>query len=267
MERLCDLYRQLGNSLDLAETLATLDSELHRLISYDTLVVHLVEEGRLAPAYAAGPGFQELVSRELTPGEGLGFDELALAVPLQWKARAVGVLRLYRTSAPPFRSEDFKTVAAVAEKLAAAIDNAQRFRRAEQACARALFERLDAEVARTRRAQGRLAVVVCEVEGLDPDGALAERLKVELRRLCREYDFAAWSGNSLVMLLSDFAPAALAEKQARMEDVLGKSGLDAAIGAAFLPEDGLDAEDLLAAAHAAAHRHASWAGESACPTS
>ena len=267
MERLCDLFCQLGNSLDLAETLSTLDSELHRLVSYDTLSVHLIEDGRLTPAYAAGPGFQELVSRELTLAECSGIHQLGLAVPIRWKERVIAVLSLRRSASPAFLSADLEIVTAIAPKLAAAIDNAQRFTRAEQACARALFERLDAEVARTRRAQGRLAVVVCEVEALASESALAERLKAELRRLCREYDFVASSGNSLVMLLSDFAPEALAEKQERIEAVLRRNSLDGAIGAAFLPEDGLDAEDLLAAAHAAAHGYASRAGDSACPTS
>ena len=47
------MFRHLGSSLDLAETLATLDRELHRLVRYDAISVHLVEDCRIAPAYAA----------------------------------------------------------------------------------------------------------------------------------------------------------------------------------------------------------------------
>lgn len=269
---LCDVFRQLGNSLDLAETLSTLDAELRRLVRYDTMSVHLVEDGRLTPAYAAGPGFQVLGALELNVGSGLlgsvaetrhpvlngGPDgsrglTTALAAPLEWRGRVTAVLALYRTGPDPFAAEDLELVSALAPKLAASMDNAQRFSRAHQAWERVLFERLDAEVARARRAGDRLAVVVCQVEGLDPEGAAAARIAGELRHLCREYDFVAGSGDSLVMVLPGFGPAGMVEKQARIHSVFQRAGLAAAIGAAFLPEDGSDAEDLMAAACAASH--------------
>src|SRR5215472_9467091 len=71
VHRLCELFRQLGNSLNLAENLSILDAELHRLVDYDSISVHLLEDDWLAPVYAAGPGFQVLGSFELTVGEGL----------------------------------------------------------------------------------------------------------------------------------------------------------------------------------------------------
>jgi len=168
------------------------------------------------------------------------------------QGRVTAVLALYRIAPDPFTAEDLQLVGALAPKLAAALDNARRFCRAERACTRALFERLDAEVARTRRLAGRLAVLECAVKSLDPEGAAAGRIAGELRHLCREYDFVAQSGDSCVVVLADFAPAGLAEKQARIEAIFRKNGLSVAIGAAFQPEDGADAEDLLAAAHAAA---------------
>jgi hypothetical protein len=266
------MFRQLGNSLDLAETLSTFDSELRRLVRYDTISVHLVEDGRLTPAYVAGPGFQVLASLDLAVGEGLlggvaatrrpvsnslpdGSDGLAmaLAVGIELHGRVTAVLALYRAEAYPFGAEDLQLLAALAPKLAASLDNARRFSRAERAGARALFERLDAEVARTRRTGGRMAVLECTAQALDPEGALADRIAGELRGLCREYDFVARSGNSFVVVLADFAPAGMAEKLARIQAVFKRTGLAAAIGAAFLPEDGEDAEDLLAAAHGTAH--------------
>jgi len=266
------MFRQLGNSLDLAETLSTLDSELRRLVGYETISVHLVEDGRLTPAYTAGPGFQVLASLELAVGEGvLGevaatgrsvfngspgrLDGLAtaLAVGIELHGRVTAVLAIYRTGAIPFAADDLQLLAALSPKLAVSIDNARRFGRAERACARVLFERLDAEVARTRRMGGRLAVLECTAQTLDPEGALAGWIAGELRRLCREYDFVACNGNSFVMVLADFAPAGMSEKLARIEAVFQRTGMAAAIGAAFMPEDGEDAEDLLAAAHASAH--------------
>ena len=271
MEKLYELFRQLGNSLDLAETLSTLDSQLRRLVRYDTISVHLVEDGRLMPAYAAGPGFQVLAALELAVGEGLlggaaatrqpvfngaadrlGGLAMLLAVAIELQGRVTAVLALYRTEAYPFGAEDLHLLAALAPKLAASMDNARRFCRADRACDRALFERLDAEVARTRRMGCRMAVLECAVRDLDPGGRLTDRIAGELRALCREYDFVARSGNSFVVVLADFAPAGMPEKLARIEAVFRRSGLAAAIGAAFLPENGDDAEGLLAAAHGAA---------------
>jgi hypothetical protein len=284
------MFRQLGTSLDLAETLSTLDAELRRLVRYDTISVHLVEDGRLTPAFAAGPGFQVLASLEWAVGEGLlgevaatgrpafnalpsrfpgpwppapgprhgipdglGGLAMALAVGIEWRGQITAVLAIYRAEPCPFAVEDLQLLEALAPKLAVSMDNARRFGRAQRACARALFERLDAEVARSRRVGGRLAVLECMVPGLDFEGSLADRLAGELRRLCREYDFVACTGNSFVVVLADFAPAGMTEKLARIEAVFRRTGLAAAIGAAFQPEDGEDADRLLAAAHGAAH--------------
>lgn len=301
MERLWKLYRDLGNSVDLDQTLATLDGALAHVIDYQAMAVYLAEAcladtGRLCCAYASGsavpqwtaleypldrglPGtvaatrrpvvnrvvnrevnrevsreVNREVSRELDAPAG---PAMAMAVPLEWKGRLIGVVSLYRAfhGAEPgeFALEDLAMLLAVAPKLAAAIDNALRFRRLEAANTRVLFERLDAELARTRRSQGSLAVFECAVAGRDTGEPPAERIEGELRRACREYDFVARSGSSYIVVLADFVPAALAEAKARIAAVFGEAGWGARIGAALYPADGSDAEDLLAAAYEAAH--------------
>jgi hypothetical protein len=55
------------------------------------------------------------------------------------------------------------------------------------------------------------------------------------------------------VVLADFAPSALNETKARIARVFREAGMGARIGAALFPVDGSDAEDLLAAAHGAAH--------------
>ena len=272
VERLYELYRQLGTSLDLDETLSTLDRELGRVIEYDAISVHLEEDGRLACAYAAGFAFQKLAAPEYALGRGLpgrvaaarsaAFNQeadgaeglaLAMAVPLEWKGRLAGVLSLYRAEAREFAEGDLAALRGLASKLAACIENARAFRRAEAANSRALFERLDAEVARIRRSHGRLAVLQCAVEGLETGGPRAERIAGALRHACREYDFIAQSGDSFVIVLADFAPPTPGETKSRIERVFREAGLRVRIGAALFPVDGYDAEDLLAAAHRAAH--------------
>ena len=272
VERLCELYRQLGTSLDLDETLSTLDRELGRVIEYQAISVHLEEDSRLACAYAAGLAFQELASPEYTLGPGLpgrvaaarspAFNQepcagegltVAMAVPLEWNGRLVGVVSLYRAERLEFAEDEFAALRGLAWKLAACIENARAFRRAEAANSRALFERLDAEVARIRRSHGRLAVLECAVEGLNGCGPAAERIAGALRSACREYDFIAQSGDSFIVVLADFAPSAPGETKSRIERVFHQAGWKVRIGAALFPIDGYDAEDLLAAAYGAAH--------------
>jgi hypothetical protein len=272
VERLCELYRQLGTSLDLDETLSTLDRELARIIDYHAISVHLEEDSRLACAYASGFAFQKLAALEDTLCPGLparvaaarspAFNQppdgaeglvLAMAVPLEFKARLVGVLSLYRAESRPFAEDHLAALLELAPKLAACIENARAFRRAEAVNTRALFERLDAEVARIRRSHGRLAVLECAVEGLDACDTPPERIALALRGACREYDFIARSGDSYIVVLADFAPSAPGDTKSRIERVFREAGLKVRIGAALFPVDGYDAEDLLAAAHGAAH--------------
>lgn len=265
MDCLLEIFRQLGASLDMGETLATLDAELRRLIPYDTLSVHWLEEGRLIPIYAAGPDSQVLAALEIAAGEGLLGEVAAtrravcngvlepldgltatLALPITLPGGGIAVLALFRGAQTPFVPEDVAALTALAPKLAASMHNARRFARVQGACARALFERLDAEIARARRMGDRLAVLECGVTALDPEGARAGKIAAELRRLCREYDFIVPSGDAFVVVLAGFAPEGLAEKQARIEAVFESHGLTPAIGAAFLPEDGVDTEAIRA---------------------
>lgn len=266
VERLWELYRQLGTSLDLDEILSSLDHELGRVLEYDALSVHLEEEGRLSCVYAAGVEFQKLADQGLpghvaatrraafneTAATGAGL-ALAIAVPLKWKERWSGVLALYRTEAREFTDDNLAALCALAPYLAACVGNALTFRRAVAANSRALFERLDGEVARVRRSHGRLAVLECTAEGLSGGGPLAARIAGALRQACREYDFVTLSGDSVIIVLADFAPAVPGEAKSRIEQVFREAGLQVKIGAALFPVDGYDAEDLLAAAHGAAH--------------
>jgi hypothetical protein len=178
---------------------------------------------------------------------------LTLGTPLGCGNKRIGVLVLRRAASSGFSDQDLALLHALVPKFTACISNALRFRRASAANQRALFERLDAEVARIRRSHGRLAVLECVVPGLDPCGGTAERVIAGLRRACREYDFITRSGNGFLIVLVDFAPTALEEVKARIQRVLVDAGLRGRMGAANFPVDGYDAEDLLAAAHGAAH--------------
>ena len=288
VEKICDLFRILGNSLDLGETLSSFDRELRRLLVYEAISLHVVENGRLLPAYAAGEEFATLASLEASLGEGfLGLAAgtrrpalncrpdkvcglgLALVIPLDHGGAVTSVLALYHDGSRAFSAADLDTLLAVAPKLAAAVENARTHQAAAQLAgfdpltgalnARAMFQRLDAELARTRRLREPLAVLQCTIEGLDEsEPALSRRVLRQvaagLREGCREYDAVAWTGGDFVLVLAGFTPADLEEKRERIQRAVEEVGfsaglpLAAGVGAAFFPEDAPDAEGLLAAA-------------------
>ncbi|HYW42573.1 MAG TPA: diguanylate cyclase [Bryobacteraceae bacterium] len=287
MDKLCDLFRNLGNSLDLEDALSTFDRELRPLVDYQAVSVHLLENDRLSPAYAAGHEFQALASLETGLGEGflgvaaqsgrpvrncrvegLGGLGIALVVPLEHSGAPTAVAALFHDRDGVFSEADLETVVAAGGKLAPAIENARKYRDAARLAgidpltgllnARSLFERLDAELARARRFEDRMAVLECAVEGLDGGPELLrevlEQVAAGLRGCCREYDFVAWTDDDLVLVLAGFTRAGLEHKRARIQALVEEAGrnaglpLFARVGAAFFPEDGSDAEDLLAAA-------------------
>jgi diguanylate cyclase (GGDEF)-like protein len=124
---------------------------------------------------------------------------------------------------------------------------------------RALFLKLDAELARCRRNHSALAVLVCDVEAAQRlrrrSGAL-QAVAAGMRRLCREEDCVARMGDRFVLVLDSFTERHLAEKRRRIEALMAELTADSErvpvvkIGAAFYPEDGGYAEDLLAVAEA-----------------
>lgn len=291
VDHLSDLFRNLGNSLELEEVLATLDQELRQLIVYDALSVHLPEAGGFTLVYAsrgelvwlqssAGQSVLAGVAREHRPEvhmrrDGRGGSVLLFPIegPGENARHVTAVLALHCHGENSFSDGELAILWAIAPKLASSIENAGKYRRAEQlaeadpltglANVRSLFRRLDAELERARRRQDTLAVFECSVEGFDRSGRLCsaaatrsafEVIARKLREHCREYDFAARSGDELVLVLPGFRREFLADKQDMIARIIEEAGLSAglplfaALGEAFFPEDGKDAEDLLATA-------------------
>lgn len=283
----CDLFRTLGDSLDLEETLSRFDSELRRLIVYAAISVHLVEEGWLVPAYTAGEEFRTLSALEGRLGDGflgqaaaqrrpvncrteaLGRLGTALVVPMEHDGAVTAVVALYGHPERTFSEGDLAKLLAVRAKLAASIENARRYQSAQKLAGidrltgalntRAMFHQLDAELARARRAGESLAVVECAIDGMDESlpelsRRVYRQLAGSLRQCCREYDSVARPGDSFVLVLAGFTPADLEEKRAQIQMAVEEVGmraglpLSASVGAAFFPEDASDAEGLLAAA-------------------
>jgi diguanylate cyclase (GGDEF)-like protein len=180
----------------------------------------------------------------------------------------------------------------VRAKLARAMENALKHERAEQVSAvdpltalsngRGLFLRLDAELARCRRNHAGLAVVVCHVAGLKQVqqrfGPLAcaplhQSIASGLRGICREDDCIARLEDEFVLVLGGFQASDLEEKRKLIESLLDQIGdadlgarvLAPRLGAAFFPEDGSYAEDLLATAGSRLNQARCRVGQSSWP--
>jgi diguanylate cyclase (GGDEF)-like protein/putative nucleotidyltransferase with HDIG domain len=303
-QQLFELAHELGTSLSLDETLSVLALRLKRLCHYDCIAIYVLRDNVLTPEYVNGENFQLFAGLSIPVGEGLSgwvaqtrkpvvngnpsvepgylddptrFSTLrsALAFPLEGLNGVSGVLTLYSAEKEAFTSDHLRVLSAVAGKIALSIENALKYRQAENSAtidvltklpnARSLFLHLDSELARSKRSSEPLAVLVCDLDGFkqvnDRFGHL-EGNKVlyevgqALRRTCREYDYVArMGGDEFVVILPGHLPE-IADKIAALQaaaseagnQVIGQNFLSLSVGQASYPGDGNDAEELLAEA-------------------
>jgi diguanylate cyclase (GGDEF)-like protein/putative nucleotidyltransferase with HDIG domain len=197
----------------------------------------------------------------------------ALALPLMGAHGLVGVLALYQTEMDAFTNDHLRVLQVITAKVALFIENALNYRRAEDFAtndfltglpnARALSIHLDKEIARCEREDSTMAVMVCDLNGFkeinDRFGHLAGDKVLKLfsellRGACREYDFAARMGGDEFVIVAPKMPpysvnaktvllSTLAQQAGR--EICGRDLLSLSLGAAFYPQDGRDAEQLL----------------------
>jgi diguanylate cyclase (GGDEF)-like protein len=156
-----------------------------------------------------------------------------------------------------------------------AIENALRFQLAEDSAttdyltmlpnARSLFLRLDSELARCRRTLEPMTVLVCDLDGFklvnDRFGHLEGNKVLRyvadvLRENCREYDYVArMGGDEFVILMPGSDRDAVNKRVAEFRSIacsaagmLSAGVVNLSVGEAFYPDDGSDAEQLLAEA-------------------
>jgi diguanylate cyclase (GGDEF)-like protein len=197
-------------------------------------------------------------------------------VPLENALGVAGVLTLYHTQRDAFNKDHLRVLLAINPKISLAVENARKYEQASISAttdsltnlpnARSLFLHLDAELARCQRINAGLAVLVADLDGFkqvnDRFGHLEGNkvLKLVAARLqegCREYDYVArMGGDEFVLLLAGLHAADFPAKLSRIEEVVQQAGvavcheplLSISVGAAFYPQDGRDAETLLAEA-------------------
>jgi diguanylate cyclase (GGDEF)-like protein/putative nucleotidyltransferase with HDIG domain len=300
-----DLSQDLGNSLSLSETLSVLSMRLRKLVPYDSIAVFVNRNGWLLPELVSGENFRVLSSLKIRMGEGLcgwvaenckpiinGNPQVetgyatdpekhavlssALAVPLQGLNGVVGVLAMYHATQDAFTPDHLRILLAVASKVALSVENALKYQQAESSAttdfltglpnARSLFVHLAQEVARCRRMQTSLAVMVCDIDGLkkinDSFGhlegdKLLREFSTRLKDACRGYDYVArMGGDEFVITAPGLTTEAVEEKTIRLNEAAieagrhtcGKDVVSLSVGTAFCPKDGYDVEALLAEA-------------------
>jgi diguanylate cyclase (GGDEF)-like protein/putative nucleotidyltransferase with HDIG domain len=200
----------------------------------------------------------------------------ALAVPLEGLQGVVGVVALYHAEKDFFTSDHLRIVLAVSSKMALAIENALKYEQAESSAttdyltglpnARSLFLQLDRELARCKRDKTALTVMVSDIDGFKQindrfghlEGNRLLRLFAHsLKETSREYDYVArMGGDEFVVIAPGLTTEAAARKAEQMRELVSQAGLEVcgedilslSVGKAVCPEDGLDAERLLAEA-------------------
>jgi diguanylate cyclase (GGDEF)-like protein/putative nucleotidyltransferase with HDIG domain len=200
----------------------------------------------------------------------------ALAVPLEGLNGVAGVIGLYHMEKDAFTKDHLRILLAITPKVAMSIENALKYRLAESSAttdyltglpnARSLFLHLDSEVARCKRQSAPLSVLVCDLDGFkqinDRLGHLEGNRVLQmvakgLKVVCREYDYAGrLGGDEFVAVFPGLKREAARAMSQRLRHVAAEVGrqladnvlLSLSVGEAFYPEDGADADQLLAQA-------------------
>ena len=304
-QMLFELSHDLGTSLSLDDTLSMLSVRLKRLVPHDSMAVYIKRDEQLVPEFVSGDNFRLFSSLKIPLGQGLSgwvaqnnkpilngnpsvepgylndptkYSTLrsALAVPLEGVSEVVATLALYRADQDAFTQDHLRILLVVSSKLGFTIENALKYRLAEDSAttdyltglpnARSLFLYLDREIARCRRSDSPIAVLLCDLDGFkqvnDRFGHLQgnrvlQMFAAALKDCCREYDYAArMGGDEFVIVAPGLDAYTAAEMVHRLENIVCEAGrnvcgdemLSVSVGCAFYPENATEAEQLLAEA-------------------
>ncbi|MBL8230065.1 MAG: diguanylate cyclase [Bryobacterales bacterium] len=304
-QMLFELAQELGSSLSLDETLSVFAVRIRRAIPYDAIAIYVLRDTLLRPEFVAGDNVRLFSQLEIPMGQGVsgwvaanrkaalngnplaepGYREdstrfapmrSALAVPLEGVNGVVGVLSLYGGEKEAFTRDHLRILQAICGKVALSIENALKYRQAESSAstdyltglfnARSLFLHLDGEIARCKRLEHPLAILVSDLDGFKQvndrfghleGNRLLQRVAQRLKESCREYDCVArMGGDEFVMVLPGLSKEGVRSLIPRLRETVKEAGREVlhedvigfSVGEAYYPVDGVDAERLLAEA-------------------
>jgi diguanylate cyclase (GGDEF)-like protein/putative nucleotidyltransferase with HDIG domain len=199
-----------------------------------------------------------------------------LSIPLQGRDGVAGVLTLYLKEKQAFSKDHLRMLLAASSKLGLSVENSLQFEKAQDSAstdfltglpnARSICAHLDSELSRSERSGQPLAVLLCDLNGFKTvndnyghlvGNKLLEEIARNFRAVCREYDLVGrLGGDEFILVLPEFTTATVKELVPRIElavveagrIVCGKKVVTASVGAAFYPQDGVTAEELLSEA-------------------
>jgi diguanylate cyclase (GGDEF)-like protein len=199
-----------------------------------------------------------------------------LSIPLQGRDGVAGVLTLYLKEKQAFTKDHLRMLMAASSKLGLSVENSLQFEKAQDSAstdfltglpnARSICAHLDTELARSERSGQPLAVLLCDLNGFKTvndnfghlvGNKLLEEIARNFRTVCREYDLVGrLGGDEFVLVLPEFTTTTVKELLPRIElavveagrVVCGKKVVTVSVGAAFYPQNGVTAEELLSEA-------------------
>jgi diguanylate cyclase (GGDEF)-like protein/putative nucleotidyltransferase with HDIG domain len=304
-QALYELAQELGSSLSIDETLSVFAVRLRKTVPYDSIAIFVRRENSLRPEYVSGENVRLFSSLEIPMGAGIsgwvaetgkpilngdplmepGYREdstrstllrAQLCIPLEGVSGVIAVLSLYSGEKDAFTKDHLRILQAISSKVALSIENALKYRQAENSAstdyltglfnARSLFLHLDSELARCRRLESPLAILVSDLDGFKQvndrfghleGNRLLQQVALRLKESCREYDCVArMGGDEFVLVLPGLTPEAVRNLIPRLRESVRQAGREVlredlvgfSVGEAYFPGDGADAERLLAEA-------------------
>jgi len=200
----------------------------------------------------------------------------AVCVPLRGRAGVAGVLTLYHREKNCFTKDHVRLLLAASSKLGLSVENALQFEQAQSTAStdyltslsntRSICLHLEQELSRVRRTKRPLAVLLCDLNGFkkvnDTYGHLTgnmllQEIAVRFKSACREYDqVGRLGGDEFVFVLPEMTKENVTEMENRLARAVEEASRSAcpemivsvSVGAAFHPQDGLTAEELLSEA-------------------
>ena len=200
----------------------------------------------------------------------------AISIPLHGVGNIIGALTLYHAENDAFSRDHLRVLLAIGSKCGIAIENAVKFRTVQNTAstdaltnlpnARSLFLHLDKELHRCELAGETLSVLVLDLDGFKSvndrfghleGNKLLQLIAEGLKSLLRGTDYVARMGGDEFVIVLPKAKANIVEERIRQFSTMvieqgkiltGQDVVALSVGQAGYPNDGTNAEELLAEA-------------------
>jgi putative nucleotidyltransferase with HDIG domain len=283
----------LSSEMSTDEICSVFALRLHRILSFEAIAIYLIRDDRLVPAYVHGDNYRLFSSLAIPVGQGLSgwvaenrkailngnpsvesgylndpkmFSTLrsALSLPLEGSGGGVfGVISLYRESRDGFTKDHLRLMQSAVSRLALAMEQSLHRSRTDDSLESGgrlldgvtLLRQLESELARSKRLNSPLALLVCSVDGIEQmtAGDAGKALSAVLATLehdGRRYDtLARTAENEFAAVMPGVDCHAVEVRVQRLRQFSSRySGVRVNVGYSAYPSDGANAEQLLAVA-------------------